>query len=351
MPNYIYLLQRYHVVDRDDYMWLKKLIEQWALLSALESMESDQYFVDPLIRQIMLEAYPYEVELKFLQQNVADDTQRNERLIWLFDELFATDYHEVLDTYTHDDQLWAIAYTQQAHDERVYEDLEIAKKQYIDFSYKLFVNQWYEEEARALQHFCKDMLDIAFEEGISGVTSRKQGKIYIWLWNKTYTTLFHEMTHAINNYFRFEYYASGNTCDHKTKTNEWLSNFVAYHIYEYIVWGDIESLDQMSLEPMFFSMYIDIYKSLTIYWHKDAESNRDLVHTQLRSFEWSLLTDDKADFYYQRFYKYFHYDQHTYMYPKELMYYLGYRWVLQLFDTSKNKKSLLAQALLWRVCL
>ena len=350
MPWYIYALQKNHIVDSDDEQALQKLIDEWHLLSYLENPRHDRDFDDPLIRKIMLEAYPYEVELKFLGKDIKNDTERNQRLVSLFNNLFATDYHGVLGTYTHQDQLDVQAINIQMHEHR-FEDIEVAKKQYIDFSIKLFEDQWYHEEAKALDFFCTQRLTIEYSAGISWVTIRKGNDIYIWLGNKTYTTMFHEMTHAINNYFKFEFYDNIYTCDHKTKTNEGLSNFVAYHLLDNIVENDIYTLDQMSLDPLFFSMYIDIYKTLTESGLTNRNTIYSIVQEQLKSFEWDLLTPTKADFYYQRFFKYFHYDQTTYMYPKEMMYYLGYRWILQLFNVSQNKKALLTQALLGRICL
>ena len=118
-----------------------------------------------------------------------------------------------------------------------------------------------------------------------------------------------------------------------------------------IVAGEIDAVADMNTEPTFFSMYIDIYATLREHGSTDRKHNFDLVHQELKSFEWDLLTDDKAKFYYERFYKFFHYDQHTYMYPKELMYYLGYQEMRTMFANSQHKQELLASCLLGKVCL
>ena len=75
------------------------------------------------------------------------------------------------------------------------------------------------------------------------------------------------------------------------------------------------------------------------------------MQSLLKGFEGDLLSNEKADFYFQRFYKFFHYNQHTYFYPKEMMYYLGYRKILQLFTEARDKKQRLALALLGKVCV
>ena len=66
----------------------------------------------------------------------------------------------------------------------------------------------------------------------------------------------------------------------------------------------------------------------------------------MKKFEGALLTPEKTNFYIQRFYKFFHYDQHEYLYPKELLYHIGYHEIRSLFKATKNKKQLLAQCFL-----
>lgn len=366
MLNYIYLLQRHHIVDPNDEQALKDLITQGKLLKLLEDDTQHMHFADPIIREILLEAYPYEVELKFLwSTDIQDDVERNERIITLFNKLFAIDYHEIMSTYTHADQLHAQETTKLAHDEWLYDDITTAKDQYVHFVKTLLTDQWYTKEVKFFWEFC-DHLVMKVTPGISGVTSRQWDDIVIEVGNNTYTTLFHELTHAVNSFFRFDFYESKYTCDHSTKTNEWLSNFIAYHCYPQIVSGEIEAVEEMNLEQLFFSMYIDIYKSVgekasrrvdekkalweNWVWYISKESKK-VVFEQLKKFEWELLSDEKAEFYYQRFYKFFHYDQATYFYPKEMMYYLGYRGVLDLFRSSQHKKQLLAECLLGKVCL
>lgn len=351
LPNYIYLLQKKHDVRSHDEKSLRTLIERGELFRLLEDTSSDQYFDDPLIRKILLESYPYEVELKFLWSNIKNKGERNERLVNLFDELFQIDYKKVLWNYRHEHQSAALEFTKQAHDNRLYDDIAEAKKMYIDFTYKLLEDQWYIQEKEILQKFCDEKLLMKNEEGISWVTYREGKKIVVKVGNNTYTTLFHELTHAINSYFRFDHYEGEYICDHTTKTNEWLSNFVAYHAYDHILSWNIEEIETMNLDHLFFSMYIDIYKTISeIKWWNLA-IYKQKIRKQLEQFEGDLLTDEKADFYYQRFYKFFHYDQNEYFYPKEMLYYLWYDSMRQLFIWSTHKNQLLADCLLWKICL
>ncbi len=351
LPNYIFLLQEKHKVRSDDEKSLRVLIERWELLTLLEDSQSDQYFDEPIIREILLEAYPYEVELKFLWLKVKNDTERNDRLVDFFDELFQIDYKHMLTTYRHEHQSEALTFTKKAHDSWVYSNIDQAKMHYIDFVCKLFEDQWYLEESKVLMKFCDEKLIMNVEEWISGVTYREWSKIVVKVWNNTYTTLFHELTHAINSYFRFDWYESEYLCDHTTKTNEWLSNFIAYHFYDQILLWDIDAIQTMNLDHLFFSMYIDIYKSLSEHPWWDQTIYKQKTTEQLERFEWDLLTKQKSEFYYQRFYKFFHYNQNEYFYPKEMLYYLGYDGMRQLFMWSTHKKQLLANCLLGKVCL
>lgn len=351
LPNYIKLIQQHHTVDANDQQGLTKLISEWALLQLLQTESSNECFDEPIIRQILLEAYPYEVEYKFLWSAVANDLARNQRLLDLFNTYYAIDYDQTVDTYLHHDQASSIASTQYIQRTATYTHRDLAVQKYISFVKRLLINQWYTAEARLLELFCAQKLQVRYQSWISGVAYRKKDKIMIKVGNNTYTTLFHELTHAINSYFRVDIAEPDIVCDHTTKTNEWLSNVVAYHCYQQILDEDICWIDTIRLDPIFFSMYIDIYKTVRSSNLTNDSEIKQLIIQQLQLFEWDLLTPDKAMFYYHRFYKFFHCWQTQYLYPKELMYYIGYRQMLELFKNSSNKQQLLANCLLGNVCL
>jgi hypothetical protein len=101
-----------------------------------------------------------------------------------------------------------------------------------------------------------------------------------------------------------------------------LSNFVAYHCLEAIVEKDIAKIEHLPTKTLFFSAYIDVYAELSKNGSNSRKHNFSLIQDVMYRFEGDLLTLEKLDFYIQRFYKFFHYDQHTYFYPKELMYHM-----------------------------
>jgi cytochrome c1 len=115
----------------------------------------------------MLEAYPYEVLYKFMQQEIIDDSMRNERLIALFNQYFQDDYYQTMQTYCSDcDKETLIERSQQAHDS-TYTDRSSAVQQYLTFIYTLLTQTGHQQEAAALELFAQSHLFITHEEGIS----------------------------------------------------------------------------------------------------------------------------------------------------------------------------------------
>jgi hypothetical protein len=203
-----------------------------------------------------------------------------------------------------------------------------------------------------LSTFIPQHLSLSYEDEISGVTSQIGDKIYVQVGNNTIMTLYHELAHVVNRFFRYHYYQNYEVCfDNYTKTNEGFANFLAYHLCETVMSREIDLIDEVSTHELFFSFYIDIYATLREQGSNDRKLNYEIVANQLEMFMPDLISTEKIDFYFQRFFKFFHYDQHQYFYPKELMYHLGYNEIRQLFRQADDKKQLLTQLLLGKVCL
>lgn len=359
LPNYIYFLNNFRPLtrwklfsgDEEETQIFLTYIEEDALRAWLKDTVSDKYFDVSGIRNILFEAYPYEVEMKCLANDIKDDTQRNERLIASFNNFFAIDYEQVLQEYI---ASWrkemCKAFLEK--EDRVYEDRDEAVELFMKFVKSVLQSEWYAKEAYALELYMKDHLHISYVTWISWVTSEKWWEVYIEVGNNTYITLLHELVHFVNRYFRYHYFEKDEVCfDHFTRTNEWLSNFIAYHCIDQILETNIEGVEEMSMETLFVSSYIDVYATLREEWTNDRNHNFSLIAREMKKFEGDLLTPEKTDFYIQRFYKFFHYDQHEYFYPKELMYHIGYHEIREIFNNSNNKKQLLAQCFLWKVCV
>jgi len=52
-----------------------------------------------------------------------------------------------------------------------------------------------------------------------------------------------------------------------------------------IIAGDIDMIDEMSLDPIFFSMYIDIYATMREHGTNDRTKNFDIIYQELKKFE------------------------------------------------------------------
>jgi hypothetical protein len=107
----------------------------------LESSVHDDLFDDRLIREILYQAFPYEVELKFLAAKVPDDPERNDRLINLFNAYFNVDYQAVLGSYCqrNDRQKFYKKFT--SVDTLYYKSIEKATETFFDFITKLLLEQ------------------------------------------------------------------------------------------------------------------------------------------------------------------------------------------------------------------
>ncbi len=352
LPQYVFLLDHDDTITKFDHDHILEHVNDGKLEMMLAATSSDVYFEDSLLRKINLEAFPYQMQLKFAQMDIQNDVSRNKRIIELFNTFFDIDYENVLDTYCKECNREVAKKTYLAHDKWRYNDIFKAAGLFTWFVLTLLQEKWYTKEATAFQRFLHTDLSLTHIPWISGNTKYDGNKVIVEVWNNTYTTLFHELTHAINRFFRVQYYKDDVICyDNLTKTNEWLANFVAYHLLDAFVSEDVDAINEISLSPVFFSMYIDIYATTREFWSHDRKHNFDLIYQELQKFEGDLLTDQKASFYYERFYKFFHYDQHMYFYPKEVMYYLWYHGILDLFNSSQDKWDLLIQCLLSKVCL
>lgn len=359
LPNYMFCLD--NELWADDWVFplgavekIKKIIQEWILLEFLEKESSNERFDDPILREILLASYPYEITNKFLWWDEQNDFSRNENIITLFNTFFGIDFTHEVESFAERDPVtvaWIMSRSSVLHQE-TYTNRDDAVAAYFLWVDKLLKKQGFTEEAAELELFYKNNMVVRYREWISWVAFSDGDTIVIEVWNNSYVTLFHEITHFVAKFFRFTYYEDDEVCfDNYTKTNEWLANYVAYHLFDGITCGDKNCIENIAHEELFFSPYIAVYALLRKQWSNDKQHNFALVKNFMEWYEWSMLTEEKARFYFERFYKFFDYKQHDFFYPKELMYYIWYNTIREMMKESNNPTQLLTQLLLWKICL
>lgn len=194
--------------------------------------------------------------------------------------------------------------------------------------------------------FMSRYLQIYYEEGISGTTYIDQDHIIIKVGNHTRVTLFHELTHAVLLFFK-SLEEIKPLAVNLARHNEGVCNLIAYHLHDQIMQGQYDIVG-MDLEARYFSYYIDVYAHMYEHGFADREKNYRLMHDELIRFEGNLMSDVKARYYFNRFYRYFHFDQHKYMFPKELMYALGYDGTLAKMRKADDKQQCLVDLLMYQ---
>jgi len=164
--------QRYHHPNmQQNYDALFILVNNGTLLKQLQEPNNDRHFDHPLIRQLLCTAYPYEIQLKYLQQKVPNDLQLNEQIIKLFNEYYHIDYHQVIQDYETQqkhkiDILQTACQIREIHYKCLSEQLQKRK----EFITTLLQQQGYNKQAQALLHFLNQHLNISIDSQSSNMT-------------------------------------------------------------------------------------------------------------------------------------------------------------------------------------
>lgn len=306
------------------------------LLHNLKKAWARQYFEDPEIQKLLILTYPVEVEQKFLQkENISIDTWA---IMTTFEKLHEISYTQEV---TKKVNINTIAWFQELR-KRTYEQDEIETyiQRFFAFVQKILLAQKYEKENAALQDFIQHKLKIK-KSAQGSITKRYPDSITVYLANNYITTLFHELTHVVNKFFRNIYNeAEQKIPDFKrTKHLEWFANFIGFNAIDTII-----EEKEINYEPIFISPYSYTYRQVYKNWSNNIEHNKTIIRESLSVF--SNEYKEKIDYLHQRFYRFFPYEQNKFLYPKELLYQIGYDNILQSFKKAENKDSLLAKYLL-----
>gem|GEM_PF-4431381 len=141
MPNYLYLLDNIEQITIFDQEHIARHIQDEKLLDMLKHPIYDSAFDDPVIKQILLDAYPYEVLMKFGGQEIPNDDSRNENIITSFNTFFRLDYHKEIAKYCEECNSQAQQKTFAQHERGRYDDIAKATDAFFDFVYALLSDQ------------------------------------------------------------------------------------------------------------------------------------------------------------------------------------------------------------------
>jgi hypothetical protein len=129
----VYLLDNVEKITKYDQAHILEHVHDDKLLHMLQDPNHDAAFEETVLRKINLEAYPYQMQLKFAQMDIKNDDARNERLIAYFNEFFGIDYEKTLEKYCQECNREALAKTFLAHKKGRYEEISKASALFTDF--------------------------------------------------------------------------------------------------------------------------------------------------------------------------------------------------------------------------
>lgn len=350
LPNYLLVggatLEEIYNNSLDEKKYEDIILNEYILKRLYKDEGEYIKFSSPLVKDVLLEAYPYEINLKFMWDSIKNNETRNQNIMKLLNQYFWIDYKKLLETYNSCDVKSEKVNRFQKIRNIEYESLSEAVEKYTYFVHCFLSEMQLNEDANAIETFLKEQIQITFKNGISWITKYDWDTIYVLLWTMRYVTLFHELTHAVNKFFRRSRNQEINNPGYLTKMNEGFANFVSFNLFENITTWRVDINCSNYTEELFFSLYSEIYYRLYNYWNSEKNSNYKLVEATFKEFEKQSISNQKIFYFFERFYRYFHFNQHTYLYPKELLYYEWYINILNLFRSISNKWKMLAKLFL-----
>lgn len=338
LPNYYYFLSKIYPETKNAYDDIAHFVYNGSLLSELSDLRHTRFFDSPVTQQILANAYENEIIYKFLWVTSHKENNHNDqKLIELFNTYFEIDYEELLEKYCSQCNRWELLSRHNNVRKQEYTDRKEVIELYLSFIEHICTIADQPHYGEAHRTFAAKHLIVEDKPWTTWEASRRWENVLITLGNNSYETLIHELVHFTHNFFEDIYEeTSFDQLVTDSIEHEWLANFIAFHFMEYII-HDQKDITTISTDHSFFSYYIDIYATLRKDWWDTKEHNYTIVRNELISFEWEDITDAKVDFFFERFYKYFRYDQHKYFYPKELIYYVWYNKMLEWFTNAWDK--------------
>jgi hypothetical protein len=106
----------------------------------LTDSKNDQVFEALGTRNILLQAYDYEVRMKCLGEMIHNDIDTNKALITLFDDFFSISYHDIIQNYI-DTNANAACKDFLSMENSVYTNCDEAVAQFMEFIHALLCSE------------------------------------------------------------------------------------------------------------------------------------------------------------------------------------------------------------------
>lgn len=318
---------------------IKKISSQKA--KKMIKYSDDKLFASPMIKNLMLLSYDYEINGKLLWKKTSVNIWRTNRIMNIFNQIWWINYKKEIKGLN----LWKYnlekfyLYTQDT-----YEDIDKEITLFLNTIWNILNKAWYINERKILQKSIQHYkINTIYSEDVwSHVKDKENEKdITIYLNSRKKTTLYHEYTHILQRIIRKEFNINMKWFE-LISQNEWVSNFIAYNLFDNI-WS--ENLDHINLEHIFFPKYNYIYNKLYNNWSKSTQKNYKLISKELKKI-WYKNEEEIRGFYF-RFFKFLPLNQNKHLYPKELLYKIWYEKTLESF-IGKNKIKNIADLLLYK---
>lgn len=212
---------------------------------------------------------------------------------------------------------------------------------FFSFIFHILVKTWHRKEKNKLQKELQNYtFTVMYQKKNSSFVEIKNNKIVMYMNSKKKTTFYHECTHLLHVMVRKIFSIQK---EHFTlhTYNEWAANFFAYNLFENI---EACSLDSISLQHIYFPKYSYMYQELLDKGTNIPYKNHLLVK-KICATLW-YTDDQEINNLYYRFFKFLPFSQHRYLYPKELLYQIGYEKIIHSFRT-KDPIQRLAEIILY----